>query len=99
MSLTPISQKAHDISFATFRVATLVKNKKLRSELEDAATDLVSKYEEIFDRESQFYIPNVVDKLERLIMLAESVGEMKPINSSVLRRELNNLQTAITINT
>ena len=99
MSLTPISQKAHDISFAVFRVATLVKNTKLRGELEDAAVNLVSKYEEVFDRESQFYIPNVVDRLERLVMLAESVGEMKPINAGVLKRELTNLQSAITAHT
>ena len=99
MSLTPISQKAHDISFAVFRVATLVKSHKLRKELEDSAIDLVSKYEEVFDRRSQFYIPNIVDRLERLVMLAESVGEMKSVNAVVLKRELNNLQTAITAHT
>ena len=93
--MSPISQKSHDISYATFRVATLVRNKKLRAELEIAAIDLVSKYEEAFDKESLLYIPNVVDKLERLIMFAESIGEIKAINASVLKRELNNLQTAI----
>ena len=96
MSLTPISQKVHDFSFAVFRVAALVRNKELRKELEHSAIDLVSKYEEVFNRQSEFYIPNVVDKLERIVMLSESIGEIKPINAGVLKRELNNLQTAIT---
>ena len=95
MSLSPISQKAHDISFAAFRVAALIKNPKLRSEIESAAVDLVSHYEEIADTSLPFTTPNVVDKLLRLITLAESISEMKPINASVLKRELGNLQTAI----
>jgi len=37
-----ILDKAHDISFAVFRVAAIVKNMKLRMALEDAAVELVS---------------------------------------------------------
>lgn len=95
MSLSPISQKAHDISFAVFRVATLIKNSKLRSEIEFAAVDLISHFEQIADSSLPFTTPNVVDKLLRLVSFAESIGEMKAINASVLKRELGNLQTAI----
>ncbi len=95
MSLSPISQKAHDISFATFRVAALIKNSKLRGEIESSAVELVSHYEELADPSLPFTTPNVVDKLERLISLAESIGEMKAVNASVLKRELGNLQTAV----
>ena len=84
MSLTPISQKAHDIAHATFRVATLVRNNQLRSELENAGIGLVARYEDAS-----------IEKLERLVSFAESIGEMKPVNASVLKKELNNLQTAI----
>jgi len=95
--MTPLSQKAHDISFAVFRVATLVKNTKLRRELEDAATDLVARYEDAANPSIAYHVANPIDRLDRLVAIAESTKEMKPVNSEVLRRELNNLQTAMDI--
>lgn len=79
-----IYQRAHDIAFAVFRVAALIKHPKLKSELESAAVLLVSK------NNSQ-----AVDKLGNLVRLAEVVGEIKPINSEVLQRELKGFNLAI----
>ena len=95
--MTPLSQKAHDISFAVFRVAGLVANTKLRRELEDAATDLVSRYEDAANPSITYHVPDPIDRLDRLVAMAESIKEMKPVNAQVLRRELNNLQTAMEI--
>lgn len=102
MSLTPISQKAHDISFATFRCATLFKNPKLRAEIESAAVDLVAHLTDVASAiENSVKIENSklnidpIERLESLVSLAESIGEMKAVNASVLKRELGNLQTAI----
>ena len=93
--MLPISQKAHDISFATFRVATLIKNKTLKGEIEAAAVELVARYEEVANPLLPFTTASVVEQLERLVSLAESIGEMKSVNALVLKRELGNLQTAI----
>lgn len=93
--MTPLSQKAHDISFAVFRVATLIKNNKLRRELEDAATDLIARYEDAANPSIKYHVADPIDRLDRLVAIAESTKEMKTVNSQVLRRELNNLQTAI----
>ncbi len=95
--MTPLSQKAHDISFAVFRVAALVNNTKLRRELEDAATDLVARYEDAANPSIAYHVPDPIDRLDRLVAIAESIKEMKPVNSQVLRRELNNLKTAMEI--
>lgn len=95
--MTPLSQKSHDISFAIFRVSTLVKNHKLRIELQDAAVELTVRFEEVANP-ALSHSATVIDILERLIMLAESIGDMKPINAAVLRRELGNFQTAILAN-
>lgn len=81
---TPTSNLAHQISFAVFRVAKLVRNKKLRTELENCAVDLVKE----LSVES-------LETLNRIVGLAESVGEMNKINSSVLQRELGNLRQLI----
>ena len=71
-----LSQKAHDISSAVFRVATLVKNRKLRLELENAAVELVVRYEEVANP-ALSHSATVIDVLERLVTLAESVKEMR----------------------
>lgn len=95
MSLSPIAQKAHDIAYATFRVAGLIRKTDLRAEIEKAGIALIAHYEEVADPLLPFTTPNVIEKLERLVAFAESIGEMKPVNASVLKRELKNLQTAI----
>lgn len=95
MSLTPIGQKAHDIAHASFRVAALIKNVELKGSIESAAVALVAGYETIGNPLLPFTTPNVVEKLECLVTLAESIGEIKPVNAAVLKRELGNLQTAI----
>lgn len=79
-----VYDKAHDISFAVFRVATVVKNFKLKVALEDAAIDLIR------DIDGQ-----AVDKLGTLVRLAASINEIKPVNAEVLGRELNSLNSAI----
>ncbi|KKU11723.1 MAG: hypothetical protein UX16_C0006G0003 [Parcubacteria group bacterium GW2011_GWB1_45_7] len=83
---TPTSSLAHKISFAVFRVVRLVRNKKLRDELESAAVDLVRDL-------------NVekIGVLDRLVALAEAVGEMNETNSGVLRRELSNLYGMVSL--
>lgn len=92
--MNTLSQKAHDISFAVFRVATLIKNTKLRKELENAAIELVVRYEEVANP-ALAHSATVIDVLDRLVSLAESVKEMKEINAQVLRRELEGFHAAI----
>lgn len=86
------SQKAHDIAFAVFRVATLIRNHKLRRELEDAAIEFLNK----FDNEVlHLGLPTVFDKLERFILLSKSIKEMKDVNADVLSREINRLRNSL----
>lgn len=75
---------AHDIAFAVFRVAGLAKNLKLKISLEDAAVNLISDLNR-----------PTVDKLALFIKLAVSVGEMKPANADILKRELCKLNEEI----
>ncbi len=79
-----VFDKAHDISFAVFRVSTVVKNFKIKIALEEAAVDLVSEL-----------TSGAVDKLSILVKLAASINEIKPVNAEVLERELINLNSAI----
>jgi hypothetical protein len=79
-----IFDKAHDISFAVFRVAAIVKNLKLKSALEDGAVDLVKELDN-----------GAVDKLRALVKLSASVSEVKPVNAEVLERELVGLNSAM----
>ncbi len=97
MSLSPISQKCHDISYAVFRCAAVMTNAELRKEIENAAVDFLANLPALSNIKDQMsdIFASPVDKLERLISLAESVEEMKTVNAMVLRRELGNLQTAI----
>lgn len=84
MSLVPPLEAvrlAHDIAFAVFRVAALVRHKILRIEIETAAIYLLKDLE-FAD----------IERLERLVRLAEDVGEMAEINAIVLSRELDNLR-------
>ncbi len=79
-----VFDKAHDISFAVFRVSTVVKNFKMKLALEEAAVDLIRQLDGM-----------AVDKLRTLVRLTASVNEIKPMNAEVLERELINLHSAI----
>lgn len=80
-SLEPITSLSLDIGSAVFRIATLVRHKRLREELESAAVCLVRD----LDNES-------IDLLERLVFLSKAVGEVGEVNAEVLYRELGNLR-------
>ena len=85
MSHTDILRKqAHDIGFATFRVASLIRHKELRKEIESAAISLVRE-------------PNTenIDSLVGLIRLSISVREVGEVNGDTLKRELGVLRDAI----
>jgi len=79
-----VFDKVHDISFAVFRVASIVKNFKLKTALEDAAVDLIGDLDD-----------GAVDKLRVLVRLSASVNEVKPVNAEVLERELAALNSAM----
>ncbi|MBI2592541.1 MAG: DeoR family transcriptional regulator [Candidatus Colwellbacteria bacterium] len=79
-----IASWAEEVSHAVFRVSALVSHPRVRFELEGAAVGLVAS----LDAES-------IDKLERLVRLGEIIGFIKPVNASVLLRELKNLESAI----
>ena len=72
-----ITVLSRDIAHAVFRVARLVRNRKLRMELENASIDLV--------RDIDIETAN---SLERLVKLAKIIGEMNKTNMEVLCREL-----------
>lgn len=100
MPYSQVDQHAHDIAYAVFRVASLVRHPKLKSELENAAIDLIARVD-LFSEgaggrgiESHTAIRRS-ERLRWLVQLTESVGEMKPINSAVLQREIRNFQSAI----
>jgi len=98
--MTNIADHARNIAFAVFRVAELVELKKLRTALESAAIDLVS---QCGDLPYLPYVPKgvrlpylpYIEKLSELVRLAEMVCEIKPVNSQVLQRELQNLYSMI----
>lgn len=79
-----VFDKAHDIAFAVFRVAAIVKNMKLRVALEGGAVDLVNELN-----------AGAVDKLGALVRLAASINEIKPINAEILEKELEALNSTI----
>ena len=88
-------QKALEIAQAVFRVCALVKREKLRIELENAAVDLTARVfaPDASKGEYLAYI-EIIRGLERLTALAETAGEIKPINARVLFRECGNLVSA-----
>lgn len=79
-SLEPTTSLAHNISSAVFRVAELVKHKRLREELESAAISLVKDLNTAS-----------IHVLDRLTRLTEAVGQMNSTNTEVICRELGNL--------
>lgn len=78
----------------------MIEQPKLKSAIESAAVDLVTECGTIpflpyLPKGIRLpYLP-YIEKLNELIRLAEAVGEIKPINSHVLQRELQVLYSAI----
>ncbi|MDD5710843.1 MAG: hypothetical protein PHV43_01960 [Candidatus Colwellbacteria bacterium] len=75
-----IAELVHDISFAVFRVSALVEHAFLRKELERSAVEL-----------SAYIDEEAIHRLERLLNLAQSIGEVGETNTQVLIRELRRL--------
>ena len=84
MLTLPDSLLPNEISSATVRVAALIDFVRLRDELKSAAVTLLAEFND-----------DSISRLERLIRLGETIGEIKPINSQVLLRELNRLRLDI----
>jgi hypothetical protein len=87
---TNIADHAREISFAVFRVSALIEQTALRATLESAAVSLAAK-----SVSSSNESLAVAGELEQLVRLAEVIGEIKPLNSKVLLRELTGLKSAI----
>lgn len=90
-----IKNRSVEISWAVFRCTSLFKNEKLKNEIESVAIDLAANYDKLNLKETHPHkihgqIP-FIEKLISLLKLAEAIGDIKPINSKVLHRELNNL--------
>jgi hypothetical protein len=80
-----IAELVHDISFAVFRVGALIEHRFLRKELERSAVELSAYVDEV-----------AIHRLERLLNLAQSIGEIGKTNVEVLIRELGNLSDLLT---
>lgn len=78
--LRQYQELANDIAAATFRVAELVKEPRLRSELQSALFDLI--------------LSNTANtaKLKSLIKFGQSIKEIKDINADILSKELGHLE-------
>ena len=79
-----LREQVHDIGFATFRVASLIRHRELRKEIESAAISLVRE-------------PNTenIDSLVGLIRLSVSVREIGEVNGDALIRESSELRGII----
>lgn len=85
-----VSDHAREISFAVFRVCALIDQPVLRAALESAAVNLTVKSISSTDEATVS-----INELEQLVRLSEAIGEIKPLNSKVLVRELSKLRLAI----
>lgn len=81
VSLTEQQKLANDIAAATFRVAELVKEDRLRTELQLAVFDLILSGS-----------TETMAKLKVLIRFGQSIKQIKDINAEVLLRELGHLE-------
>ncbi|HQA96300.1 MAG TPA: hypothetical protein PLN18_02950 [Candidatus Colwellbacteria bacterium] len=81
VSLTERQELANDIAAATFRVAGLVKEDRLRTELQLAVFDLILSGS-----------TETMAKLKVLIRFGQSIKQIKDINAEVLLRELGHLE-------
>ena len=91
-----IQTRSYEIAWAVFRCAALVKQPKLKEELENGAVEITVNYNGYQKGDKGFGAQiETLKKLESIIKLAEAVGEIKAINAQVLYRELINLDWAI----
>ncbi len=101
-----IKNRSFEIAWAVFRCASLVKQEKLKKELEDAAIELLSHHSHFSSRENILRRHKkhslirgescwAVEKLTSFIKLSEAIGEIKIINARVLYRELDNISQVI----
>ncbi|MCL4406293.1 MAG: hypothetical protein M1586_00035 [Patescibacteria group bacterium] len=79
--LTQYQELANDIAAATFRVAELIKQDRLKAELHLAVFDLVLAGSD-----------RIITRLKALIRFGQSIQEIKDINAEVLLRELGHLE-------
>lgn len=86
-----VKNRSCEIAFAVFRCAKLIKQENLKEELENAAIKLVAVFSAFNPKGFKNEELGKADILICLIKLAESIGEIRAINSAVLLREINNL--------
>ena len=94
-----IKNRSFEISWAVFRCSALFKNEKLKAEIENSAIDLTVNYDRFNFKETGInqiagQLP-YIEKLIFIIKLAEAIGDINPINSKVLFRELNSLNDTV----
>lgn len=87
-----MQRQSYEISWAVFRCAELFSQSTLREKVEAAAVDLTASCGSAIDASGTNF-PHI-EKLVALIRLAESVGQIAPVNANVLYRELDNLSKA-----
>ena len=80
-----IKNRSFEIAWAVFRCANIVKQLKLKTELENASVDVIA----------NLGVVDNLEKLEQLIRLAEAVEGIGKTNAFVLFREIDNLKEAI----
>ncbi|MBI4193045.1 MAG: hypothetical protein HY536_00265, partial [Candidatus Colwellbacteria bacterium] len=73
---------AENIAVAAFKVAAFIRLPRLRSEIENAAIDLLAAFSD-----------EVADKLRSLIRFGQEVGQIYQLNGEVLVREIENLKS------
>jgi DNA-binding HxlR family transcriptional regulator len=79
--LTQYQELANDIAAATFRVAELVGQSRLKEELQSAVFDFVLSGSN-----------ETILKLKTLIRFGQSIKEVKDINANILLKELGHLE-------
>ena len=80
-----IKNRSFEIAWAVFRCANIIKQPKLKIELENASVDIIT----------NLGVVDNLEKLEQLIRLAEVVEEIGKINAFILFREIDNLKEAV----
>ncbi|MCR4275210.1 MAG: hypothetical protein NUV83_00425 [Candidatus Wolfebacteria bacterium] len=80
-----IKNRSFEIAWAVFRCANIIKQPKLKIELENASVDIIA----------NLGVVDNLEKLEQLIRLAEVVEEIGKINAFILFREIDNLKEAV----
>jgi len=84
-----IKNRSFEIAWAVFRCSNIIKQPKLKTELENASVGLVS---QLFGQSEQV---EHLERLEQLVRLAEAVGEISKTNALVLFREIDNLKEIV----